>query len=126
MKCGLCFVLALIKSKKNKCDFDTIYRLKLLLLHLQGSQAFLEYSDFKVLELAKEELQPLLDSGILKMPKTRKLYMKDRVLNPMLWKEQEFSLLIEQTVHNLDHWLIIFVFNFAMEQISKIKAFSSG
>jgi pumilio family protein 6 len=33
--------------------------------------AFLESSDSKVRELAKEELQPLIDGGIIKLPETK-------------------------------------------------------
>lgn len=35
--------------------------------------AFLESSDFKVRELAKMELQPLIDSGSLKIPEAKQL-----------------------------------------------------
>ncbi|KAK9288302.1 hypothetical protein L1049_016753 [Liquidambar formosana] len=38
--------------------------------------AFLESSDSKVREMAKEELQPLIDGGILKVPETKQLVKK--------------------------------------------------
>jgi pumilio family protein 6 len=39
--------------------------------------AFLESSDSKVRELAKEELQPLIDGGIIKIPETKQSANED-------------------------------------------------
>lgn len=38
--------------------------------------AFLESSDSKVRELAKKELQPLIDGGIIKIPETKQAVSK--------------------------------------------------
>lgn len=66
-----------LNEQETRCDFSDILGPCFFWHSCKVICAFVESSDSKVREMAKKELQPLIDGGIIKIPETKQTVSKE-------------------------------------------------